>query len=191
MPRLAFVFLLACGSSTPKPRRPPPPPTPPPAASSAQAEADALLEWYAAILLAIEGRNSEASWAASTDVSDRNVGRRVGAMSVYTAVIGSPLVIRKCRSLLARSRELNPLTVRQLRVMLLNAAEAPGTRPDLAERRVELESRQSEILDGFQFCLERRGTRCARPVSANDLDDVLVDSRDLAERLRAWEASEE
>ncbi len=187
--RLVALFLVACGSSTPEPTRPQRPHAP--VAPSAQSEADTFLEWYTAMILAMEGRASEASWASSTDVSERNTGRRVGAMSVYTAVTGNPLVITKGQSLLKRSSELDEITRRQLRFILLSAAEAPGTRPDLAERRVDLEARQSEILDGFRFCLERRGTECARPATANDLDRILTESRDLPERLRAWEASKE
>ncbi len=133
----------------------------------------------------------EASWASSTDVSDRNGGRETGAKAVFGAFQGSAFVIRTARALLDRRAELQPLTARRLEKVLYMAADTPMINRDLARRRVVAESRQSELLDGYQFCLDRRGAECARPVSANDIVDMLVSSRDVAERLRVWEASKE
>jgi peptidyl-dipeptidase A len=59
-------------------------------------------------------------------------------------------------------------------------------------RRVEAEARQSAILDGYTFCLQpKAGGGCARPSTANEIDDILRKSRDLAERQRVWTASKE
>ena len=58
-------------------------------------------------------------------------------------------------------------------------------------QRVEAEAKQSSILDSFHFCLERKGDQCLKPVTANDLDDILNESTDLATRLAAREASKE
>jgi len=86
---------------------------------------------------------------------------------------------------------------RQLEKILLAAAETPGTLPEVVARRVEAESRQSSTLDSFQFCMERTsGTLgqtagCAKPVTANWIDQRLRESRDLAEREKVWAASKE
>jgi peptidyl-dipeptidase A len=58
-------------------------------------------------------------------------------------------------------------------------------------RRVELETKQSAILDGYTFCLQPKGASCAKPITANDIDDVLKKSRDLNERQRFWTVSKE
>ncbi|GAB4206719.1 MAG: hypothetical protein OHK0013_23650 [Sandaracinaceae bacterium] len=157
-----------------------------------QAEADDLLDFYDPAYRALATESARAAWLASTDVSPEHTGGRTAADQAFAAFTGSVEVIRRARTLLEHEDELDELTRRQLRAMLLQAAQAPQTAPDLARRRVAAEAAQSARLDGFQFCLERRrdGT-CARPVITNDLDRILSQSTDLAERRRAWEASKE
>src|SRR5581483_8495348 len=100
-------------------------------------------------------------------------------------------VIETARRLRAHASELSALTRRQLDRVWLDAAESPGTLREVAARRVEAESRQSTTLDTFEFCLEHKDGKCVRPTTANEIDDVLVSSRDMATRLKFWEASKE
>src|SRR6185436_11318532 len=46
-------------------------------------------------------------------------------------------------------------------------------------------------MDAYAFCLEPAAARCARSVTANDLDEILRESRNLGEREQAWRASKE
>ena len=85
------------------------------------------------------------------------------------------------------------MTVRQLRKLLLNAAENPGTLPDVVARRLEAEALQSSILDGFAFACSRApgpAPACLRPASANQIDQLLRTSANLDERARVWAASQ-
>jgi peptidyl-dipeptidase A len=157
----------------------------------AEAQARRLLAFYDPVYLALYEETARAAWAASTDVSELHTGERTGAATAMAAFAGNRLVIERARALLRREAELEPVTARQLRQMLVLAADAPQTRPDLARRRVAAEARQAAVLDGFQFCLAREGDRCTRPVITNDLDRILEESRDLAERERAWNAAKE
>ena len=183
---LCLSMVTSCGSS------PPPAEHPEPAGpTSYQAEAEALLAFYDPILLALYTEASRAAWVASTDVTDAHTGMRTGAETAFSAFAGNAEIIRRARALLEHEDELDDVTRRQLRAMLELAASAPMTNPELARARVAAESAQSARLDGFAFCLEREGETCARPVTTNDLDRILDESRDLEERRRAWEASKE
>ena len=90
----------------------------------------------------------------------------------------------------------SPLTVRQLRRLLLNAAENPGTIPDVVARRVEAEARQSSILEGFAFCLPARRAgpsarcACARPAPTRSTSSCARRPTSTSER-RVWSASKE
>ena len=117
--------------------------------------------------------------------------QRTGADKALAAVSGSTTVIDKTKALLKNEKQLDELTVRQLRKLLLAAAENPGTIPEVVAKRVELESKQSAILDGYTFCLQPKGNACAKPITANDIDDILKKSRDLDERQRIWTVSKE
>lgn len=175
---LAFALPLAACA-------PPSPPRP------VGEDASRFLETYTSIYRGVYAVAANAQWAASTDVTPEHDGARVAAGKALAAVQGDRAVIEAARKFLEAKATLDPLVVRQLERVLLNAAESPGTIPEVVAARVEAEGRQSSALDSFAFCLERKGDRCVRPVTANELDDILGSSRDLDERLRAWNASKE
>jgi peptidyl-dipeptidase A len=156
-------------------------------------EVNDFVTLYTSILQRLYTISAEAEWDASTDVSPEHDGGRIAANKAFSAFAGDPGVIERTRRYRALQKELDPLTRRQLEKIWLAAAQSPGTIPDVVAARVETEARAKSTLDGFQFCMERAagGDSCARPVTANDIDDVLQKSRDLAERKRAWEASKE
>jgi peptidyl-dipeptidase A len=165
----------------------------PSAADAPQVRAQHFLDMYNGVLPGLNASMQDAVWKSSTDVSERHSGQRVGAESVYASFAGNRYVVSTLRELLTHESDLDDSTTRQLRIALLDAAYAPGTNPELARQRVEAEARQSETLDGYQFCLERRGDNgpCTRPATANDIDRVLRDSRNLSERERVWNRSKE
>ena len=134
---------------------------------------------------------SEAEWKASTDVNEQNTGERIGAARALAAFQGSRYVIGNSRRFLSQRSSLSDLEFRELDKILLNAAESPATIPDVVRARIETEARLSAMLDGFTFCLETRGGKCVKPITPNQIDDVLVSSRDLRERLRVWETSKQ
>ncbi len=224
---LALTALPACGASstTVEDARG--------ARTSYEDEAKQLLAFYNPLYVSLLTEASRAAWLSSTDVSEAHTGQRTGAATAFSAFAGNALFINRARELLTHESDLSDLTKRQLRQMLVLAADAPQTNADLARRRVAAESRQAEILDGFQFCLARgvaappaaatpapataarpTGRRaanavaadtaavaptlaptgpivCTQPVITNDLDRILEESRDLAARERAWNASKE
>jgi peptidyl-dipeptidase A len=166
-------------------------PQPQAGSAAAQAEAAAFLDLFQSIYAGTYVVAADAQWKAMTDVTPEHDGERIASGKALSAVRGDREVIEKVRMLLTRSNELHPVLVRALKRVLLNAAESPGTVPEIVAARVEAESRQSSTLDSFQFCLEREGERCVRPTTANEIDGLLESSRDLDERLKVWRASKE
>ena len=161
-----FLLAFAAGGATPL-----------------QERADRFLAVVNAGFQALYRVNSEAQWAAATDVKPVNDAASEAAAKAYAAFNGNPAIISEAKALLAQRLELTELQVRQLEKALLNAAEGPMTDPDLVNRRITAETAQNSALNGFQFRL--RGSN----VVANDLDRVLSKVTDLAERRAAWEAS--
>ena len=160
--------------------------------TAAQRDARAFVETMNTLLAPVSTAASEAAWSAATDVTPEHTGQRAGAEKTAAALSGSKLVIEKSKAFLSKEKELDEPTARQLHKLLLSAAENPGTVPEIVTRRINAESQQSAIMDGYTFCLQPGASgRCARPASANDLDEVLLKSRNLAERERAWNASKE
>jgi len=161
-------------------------------ATSAEREARTFLETMTGVLQPLCTVANQAAWTAATDVKPEHTAARAAAEKALAAVSGSKLVIEKTRALLARKPELKPASARQLEKLWLAAADNPATIPDVVAKRIEAESRQSAVLDGYTFCLRPGpGGTCRHPLSANRIDEILRKSRVLKERERAWNASKE
>ncbi len=165
----------------------------------AEKEAEAFLTTVTSLLGPVAVSANLADWTSLTDVTPEHTGQRTGADKAMAALAGSKLIIEKTKALLKNRKQLDEITARQLDKLLLNAAESPGTIPEVVAARVEAEARQSGIMDGYGFCAvlptpgsaTRKPGPCPRPITANEIDDVLRKSRDLPERLRLWTASKE
>ncbi len=156
---------------------------------SAQERANRFLAMYDSIGQKLYSVAGEASWKAYTDVTDQHIGERIAADRAYGAFAGSNYVIEETKELLAREAELDDLTQRQLEKILLAAAQYPGTIPDVVNARIELEAKQSAVLDTFTYCVDKRGDDCRKKVTPNEIDSTLRASRNLTERKDTWELS--
>lgn len=154
-------------------------------------EAREFLNMYNSIGQPLFTTANEADWVASTNVTDENTGRRIGANEVRAKFIGSPFIIEKTKSLLARKAELDEKTIRQLEAILFAAAGYPGTAPELVSARVSAEAKQSAIQDGFQYRFKDPKTKETRAITPNQINEILDQSLDLEERRTAWECSKE
>lgn len=164
--------------------------------SAAEKEAEAFLATVTSLLAPVAVSANLADWTSLTDVTPEHTGQRTGADKTLAALAGSKLIIEKTKALLRNRKQLDEVTARQLEKLLLGAAESPGTIPEVVTARVEAEARQASIMDGYTFCamLPTPGKTpgaCPRPITANEIDDILRKSRDLNERLRIWTASKE
>jgi peptidyl-dipeptidase A len=162
-----------------------------PATPSAAEEAAQFLETYSRLYQSLYTVAMEATWKASTDVTPEHTGQRIGAAQAQAVFVGNPWVIDKTRALLQKTNQLDDLTVRQLRMIWLRAADAPGTIPAVVAARVAAEARQSATLDSFPFKWQRPGASAPEPITANQIDEILKTSTNLTERLAVWKASKE
>lgn len=165
----------------------------PMAGTPVQAEAQRFLDLYNSIYISLYKADAEANWSASTDVSETHEGERTGTGNAMAAFYGDAEIIRTTQALLARRSELTPLQVRELQAVIFKAGANPGTIPDVVRARVAAESRAAGLQDGFVYCFVARNAdgTCPAPKTANDIDEILLNSKDLNERLTAWTASKE
>ena len=168
-----FLSLLAAASAIAAP------------VSPVQERADRFLVIVNSGYQALYRVDQEAQWLADTDVTPAHDAAAEVAGKAYAAFNGSPALITEARELLTHRAELNELTVRQLEHVLLNAAEGPMTNPDLVAARIAAETQQASTLNSFEFKLH------GKPVTVNEIDDLLGTTTDLTERRAVWEASKE
>ncbi len=148
-----------------------------------QERADRFLGMVNASYKALSYVASQAQWDAATDVTPAHDAASETASRALAAFTGNPALIGEAKALLEQRSELQPLSVRQLERVLLNAAEAPMTNPDLVKARIAAETAQASTLNSFEFKLD------GQPISANEIDNLLGTSQDLKQRQALWEAS--
>src|SRR5579864_3549843 len=158
------------------------------ASGSVQEEADRFLERYVDGWLPLETAANEASWIALTDVTEAHTSAQVARSQAASEYVGAAWVIDTARKLLERKADLGDLTVRQLERIMLRAAESPGTIPDVVKTRTVAEAEQAATQDGYVYTLKSEG-RAPQVLSANDIDRLLIESRNLSERQQVWETS--
>ena len=155
------------------------------AKSPIQERADRFLALANAGYQALFRVNSEAQWKAITDVTPVHDAAVEATGKAFAAFNGNTAIIKEARELLTHQKELSEFTVRQLKQLLLNAAEGPMTNPELVAKRVAAETKQASLMNGFEFKLN------GQKITANEIDNKLEKSTDLAERKAVWEASKE
>jgi len=153
--------------------------------SPVQERADRFLALANAGYQALYRVNSEAQWVAVTDVTPEHDAAAEATGKAYAAFNGNTAIINQTSELLTHEKELKRANRRQLKQLLLNAAEGPMTNPDLVAKRVAAETKQASLMNGFEFKLNGQKT------TANQIDDKLEKSTDLAERKAVWETSKE
>src|SRR5690348_3923909 len=84
-----------------------------------QKEADAFLATVTGLLAPASTTANEADWLAATDVTPEHVAQRTGADKTLAALQGSTEVIDRTKALLKNEKQLDDVTVRQLRKLLL------------------------------------------------------------------------
>ena len=190
MHRIRSLVAVFCLTTLPLPLLAAPSPSPAATGAAAnkspiQEQADRFLALMNSSYQALYKVNSLAQWDAMRDVTPAHDAAQEAASKAYAAFNGNPAVIKEARELLTHPTELEPLTVRELNQLLLNAAEGPMTNPFLVERRIQSETRQASLLNSFEFKLN------GKPITANEIDNLLNTSADLTERKAVWEASKE
>lgn len=132
--------------------------------------------------------SSLAAWKTNTEIREGdtlNAHRSRIADEALTAFTGSSENIESARKFLADKNNLQPLEVRQLEAILYNAGSDPQTVAPLVKEKIKASIAQTEKLFGFPFKLD------GKPVTTNDIDQILRDETDLTRRVAAWEASKE
>ncbi len=149
-------------------------------------EVDAFLNEYGATYKKLYRAASEAEWASNTKIvegDDTNAKRTQAAQEAMARFTGSAEVIEKAREFLEHEDALRPLQVKQLAAILYAAANQPQTVPELVKERIAAETRQTELLYGYDYQID------GRSVTTNAIDEILKTENDLGKRLAAWEAS--
>ncbi|HOX25407.1 MAG TPA: M2 family metallopeptidase [Candidatus Krumholzibacteria bacterium] len=150
-------------------------------------EAAAFLDEYNARYRHLWTAAEGAKWQANVDITEANSAAEVQAAQALADYVGSRQVIDRLVRL-RRIPDLSELLRRQIDKAWELAAHYPGTAPATVSKLLQAEAAQSARLHSFRYSLAVPG-REPREVTTNEIDRLLLESRDLAERRAVWECS--
>ncbi len=156
------------------------------AGTVSQAAVQTYLDSYAIEYQRLYAVSAEAQWAANTRIVEgdsTNALRQRAAEEALNAFVGSTRNITTIRGFLAAGNALTPLQKRQLEAMLYNAGTGPQIVADVVNKRIAADAAQNEKLYGYRF------TVSGKEVTPNQIDSVLRNSSNLADRRAFWESS--
>ncbi|HPF70581.1 MAG TPA: M2 family metallopeptidase [Candidatus Krumholzibacteria bacterium] len=159
------------------------------AAVPGPAAVDSFLAVYNARYQALWTRFEGSNWDAEVDITEAHTAARIEAGQAMGAYVGSREVIDALRGLRTRS-DLTPLQDREVDAAWGLASKYPATRPEVVDHVIKLAAVLSDSLYGHVYRLRLPG-KPVRTVTPNDIDALLVSSRDLAERRAVWECSKQ
>lgn len=183
-----LVFLVSCGTAETPPATPPGTEKPAPAGPDAAAtkEARDFVDGYVAKCHPLETATNEAEWVANTHIvegDDTAENAAKEAEKKLAECTGAVDVINGAKRILEKKDALEPIVRKEVETILFNAAGNPQTIPDVVQKRIEAESRQTKQLYGYTFQVD------GKEITPNEIEDKLRTSTDLAERRKVWEAS--
>lgn len=159
-----------------------------PSGAAHQEEAEAFLSSYTEQFLSLYYTAAEAEWQANTRIiegDDTNRLRAEAAQQALADFTGSTENIDRATKLKEYGDSLTALQQKQLDAVSYQAGNFPQVAAELVAERISSETINNEKLFGFEFSID------GKPVTTNDIDDLLEKSKDLAQRKAAWEASKE
>jgi len=168
LPILIVVILLGCSDN--------------------KSEVDRFLEDYNTRYADLYYNSSKASWKTNTEIREGDTTNAYNsrvADEALTAFTGSVENIGNAKKFLAAKGELDPGQTRQLQAILYNAGSDPQTVAPLVSEKIKASIAQTEKLFGFAFTLD------GKPVTTNDIDEILREETNVNKRLTAWQSSKE
>ena len=130
--------------------------------------------------------SSEGQWKVQTHIVEGDT------MNAYTSGVadqalakftGSKENIDKATQYLKWEKDLSDLQSKQLHKILFLAAGNPESVEDVVKDLIKSGTAQTEKMYGYKFKID------GKEVTPNDINKILSESKDLDQRLKAWEAS--
>lgn len=156
--------------------------------NSVRQSADHFINSYTDEYLKLYTASNEAQWKANTEIKPGDSTNDVAsqqAQEAMAAFTGQKKIIDSTRYFLDHKSDLTDVQVRQLNMILYTAGNNPETAKDLVKQRIKKETEATSKLYGFTFSID------GKPVSTNDIDNILHKEKNVQQRLKAWQASKE
>ncbi|MFT4415904.1 M2 family metallopeptidase [Fredinandcohnia humi] len=127
-------------------------------------------------------KSAEASWMAATTGEDEWNEKAAETETAYNLYFSNPERFEQVKQFL--KQDLTPIQKRQLQLLYANMLENQLPEETLTEM-VKLSTELIGVFNSFRATLD------GKPVSENDIRQILIKSNDLEQREQAWHASKQ
>lgn len=131
---------------------------------------------------------AEAEWTLNTKIVEGDsVTQRIyeEAKQKFTDFMGSQVNIDSSRKYLEMKDQLTSLQSKQFEAILFAAGGSPESASAAVKELIKVSGDQTKILYGFDFRID------GRPVTKNDINNILTSGAGLNQKLKAWVSSKE
>lgn len=153
-----------------------------------QAQAKAFLDSFDVEYAKVYTAYSEAQWASNTKIVEGDSTNAVAeqkAGQVFSDFAGSNQIVDRVQYLLKNKQQLTALQVKQLEAILYGAGNYTQKAAAAVKARIKAETDQTGKLYGYNYTID------GKPVTTNDIDNILKTETNLDKRLKAWTTSKE
>lgn len=170
------VFCLSCSTKDDK------------TTSEGHPQAAIFLEHYSRQYQQLGKEASEAAWILNTRIEEGDtITQKLyeEAAKKLTDFTGSLANIDSAKKYLAVADQLSPIQKRQMDYILYLAGGAPASEAETVAELIKVNAEQTKVLYGFDFKID------GRSLTKNDISNILIESDNLDQRLKAWNTSKE
>ncbi len=150
-------------------------------------EVDEFLSEYNANYRRLWTNFEGSNWNASSNITAENTAARIVASQEMAEYVGSRRVIERLRMIRGRL-DLTGLQDRQIEMAWQLAAHYPGTIAATVDKLIQTEAVLEDSLYSYEYKLTLDG-QPSRTLTPNEIDELLLTSRDLKKRQAVWEVS--
>ncbi|MCP4290984.1 MAG: M2 family metallopeptidase [bacterium] len=157
------------------------------AAEDGPRDVDKFLDEYNANYRRLWTEFEGANWNAASNINEENTAAKITASKAMADYVGSRKVIEQLKNFRGRL-DLTQQQDRQIEIAWQLAAHYPGTIPSTVDKLIKTEAALEDSLYSFEYKLVLEGKE-PQTLTPNEIDDLLLTSRDLATRQAVWETS--
>lgn len=151
-------------------------------------QAAIFLEHYSRQYQQLGKEASEAAWILNTRIEEGDtITQKLyeEAAKKLTDFTGSLANIDSAKKYLEIADQLSPIQKRQMDYILYLAGGAPASEAETVAELIKVNAEQTKVLYGFDFKID------GQSVTKNDISNILIESGNLDQRLKAWNTSKE
>ncbi|MEO6454394.1 MAG: M2 family metallopeptidase [Ginsengibacter sp.] len=153
-----------------------------------QKNAQAFLDSFNTAYIKVYTAYNEAQWASNIKIIEGDSTNAIAeqkAGEAFSNFAGSNYAVDKVQGFLKDKEKLTSLQAKQFEAILYGAGNYTQKAADEVKQRIKAETDQIAKLYGFNYTIG------GKPVTTNNIDDILRTETNLTKRLNAWNTSKE